>query len=393
MTFVLDPMSYPAVLKAKALSFHPISYSVAATAFQLPKMREQVDSETVEQLSRTHLKGEHLRDATRAMGQRLHALVPGAAETDWASVPMYRMVWDLMFHAGTDALFGVGLADKDKASDFEIFDKAFPLMVAGLPKMLFKEGSAALDRLASGPPLGEGPSAWLRDRAPLFADIPAIDYGRAQTSILWAINANTIPAAFWSLFYLLKHPDALRAVSEELAPLWDAAGDDADALADQVPDMRMLDSAIREALRLSSGSLTVREVLEPFSLTTRGGSHALRKGDRVCLAPFVTHRDPEIFEDPELYKHDRFYIESGVKQFFKDGDRVPLPLMPFGAGVSMCPGRFFALNEIKLFVAMALHHWELELSEAATPEFDYSRAGLGIYPPAHDVPVRVRRRS
>ena len=119
-------------------------------------------------------------------------------------------------------------------------------------------------------------------------------------------------------------------------------------------ELRMLDSAIREALRLSSGSLTVREVLESFTLETRGGSYDIRKGDRVCLAPFITHRDPEIFEDPLAYRHDRFYIASGVKQFFKGGARVPLPLMPFGAGVSMCPGRFFAINEIKLFVALAL---------------------------------------
>lgn len=388
MTFVLDPLSYPAVLKAKQLSFHPIGDDVLATAFGLPNLRGSMDVEAAEGLARTRLRGEPLTAMTDAMGGRLRTLIPEAVGSDWTERPLYRLVWDVMFRAGTDALFGHGLVTPELQSAFETFDKQFPLMVAGLPRVLTREGDEALGTLADAVKVGERPSDWIRDRDPLLDVLPRSHYGRAQSSVLWAINANTIPATFWSLFYLLQHPEALACIRDELATLSPDARKGLDV--GTLKDLRHLDSAIREALRLSSGSLTVREVLEPFSLETRGGTYSLRQGDRVCLAPFVTHRDPEIYDAPETYQHDRFYTEGANKQFYKGGERVPLPLMPFGAGLSMCPGRFFAMNEIKLFVAMALDAWDVDLGRAPAPTFDYSRAGLGIYPPIHDVTVRVR---
>jgi|GEM_PF-1783428 len=395
MTFVLDPLSYPAVLKAKQLSFLPISDSVMATAFKFPDVREKVDIEAIEDLARARLKGPDLAEMTGAMERRLRELIGAGADGEWQTQALYRAVWDTMYHAGTDALFGAGLVNPAQSRAFQTFDRKFPLMVAGLPRFLFKAGDAALDQLANGPKLGANPSPWLRSRDTLLTDLEDVEHGRAQAAILWAINANTIPATFWSLYYLLRDGQGLAAVRAELEAVVGGLGPNGELPelgVETLAELRMLDSAVREALRLSSGSMTVREVLEPFVLETRVGQFALRAGDRVCIAPFITHRDPELFEDPDSYRHDRFYVESGVKQFYKGGERVPLALMPFGAGHSMCPGRFFAANEIKLFIAMTLLACEIEPVDQPIPKFDYSRAGLGIYPPVTDVEVRIRRR-
>ena len=392
MTFVLDPMSYPAVLKSKQLSFHPVSDAVLQQAFKLPDIAAQIDLPAAEDLARSHLKGEALNAMTDAMGERLRELMPEAVSESWEEHALYALVWRLMFRAGTDTLFGRGLVTPQLAEDFEVFDEQFPLMVAGLPRQLVRRGEEALQRLAAVPPMGDDPSPWIRDRHPLFEGVDPTVYGRAQTSILWAVNANTIPATFWAVYQLLGCPEGLDAVRRELADVGIERAHDLDIRG--LEGLRKLDSAIREALRLSSGSMTVREALEDCTLETRDGTHRLRRGDRVCLAPFITHRDVEIYPDPERYIFDRFYIPSGVKTFTKGGERVPLPLMPFGAGASMCPGRFFALNEIKLFVATALLEWEMDFAAAkgAPPRFDFSRAGLGIYPPMEDVSVRIRQR-
>lgn len=388
MTFVLDPMSYPTVLKARQLSFRPISDAVMATAFQSPNYRARVDVEALEHLSKTELKGEALARMTTAMADRLQVLLDELATHDWQTKPLYRTIWDAMFHAGTDAVFGRGPEHRERAEAFERFDRAFPLMVANLPRVLFRDGDAALDELAASAKIGENPSAWVAARERYFADLDAAEHGRVHISVLWAIHANSIPATFWSLLYLLHDPTALAAIMGELdaadGPLHETA---------TLDQLRMLDSAIREALRLSSGSLTVREVLEPFQLETASGTFALRQGDQVCIAPFITHRDAEIFDEPERYRHDRFWCEHGVKSFYKRGERVPLPLMPFGAGASMCPGRYFAINEIKLFIALLLRGSTIELLDTQVPEFELGRAGLGIYPPRTDVAVRLRRRS
>ncbi len=389
MTFVLDPLSTAAVLKAKQLDFHPVSDDVLAKAFKLHDARNRIDLEAVEAIGRTRLRGERLASLSGRMGARLEERIPDMFDASWSSLHLYEVVWDVMFRAGTEALFGDGTATETLRADFEAFDQQFPLMVAGVPKPLARDGHEALERLTQAKLPGPNPSDWIRDRQPHIDVLPESERGRLRLPALWAIHANTIPATFWSLYWLLRSNEGLAAIQEELAAVCPSG----------VPEIAVLDklvkldSAILEALRLSSGSLTVRQVLEDFVLETESGRHAIRKGDRVCLAPFITHRDPGVFDDPLTYQYDRFYSAEGRKQFYKDGKRVPLPLMPFGAGSSMCPGRFFALNEIKLFLAIALSHWDIELADDPEPPYEFGRAGLGIYPPAHDVGARIRARQ
>ncbi len=67
-------------------------------------------------------------------------------------------------------------------------------------------------------------------------------------------------------------------------------------------------------------------------------------------------------------------------------------LVPFGGGVSMCPGRHVAKNEIKIFVALLLYWFDLRAAPAPDPTFEPGRAGPGILPPASDVQVTMPRR-
>ena len=66
--------------------------------------------------------------------------------------------------------------------------------------------------------------------------------------------------------------------------------------------------------------------------------------------------------------------------------------MPFGAGKHTCPGRFFALNEIKVITTCLFRRFDFERITEPLPPFDNGRAGLGIYPPVGDVHVRWRHR-
>ncbi len=389
MTFVLDPLSVPAILKAEQLSFAPIADDVVDKGFGLARVRELAGFEELERISKIYLKGTHLRTLTGGMEEELRRLLPRHVEGR-QSLDLYRFIWDLMFAAGNTALFGQRRDGEEFARAFAEFDDAFPLMVAGLPRFLVKRGAAGLDHLAATLATeSSDASEWVQRRNVLFdaAELSPDDRGRLQTTVLWAAQANTLPATFWAVAHVLRDPEAQAAIRRELDSV------DVDALTTETLDsMRVLDSAIRESLRLSSGSLTVRRVMADFMLETPGGRWALREGDRVCIAPYLYHRDPEIFEEPERYRYGRFLSERGAKQFFKNGTRVPMPLMPFGAGVSMCPGRHFAINEIKLLTALLLSQVDLELAEpeAELPGFDLSRVGLGIYPPAEDLQVRVR---
>ena len=128
-------------------------------------------------------------------------------------------------------------------------------------------------------------------------------------------------------------------------------------------------------------------------LPTTDKTYFLRQGQFVCLLPEVTHKDPQLFESPESFQYDRFYSppDQPPKKFFHHGQEVRYNVIPFGGGVSLCPGRAFAFNEIRLFILICLCNFDFHLEAHQEPVSDPNRAGLGIPPPVTKVPFRLRR--
>lgn len=96
----------------------------------------------------------------------------------------------------------------------------------------------------------------------------------------------------------------------------------------------------------------------------------------------------------QTYKYNRFLDENGQEKtsFYRGGRKLRYYYMPFGSGVTKCPGRFFAIHEIKQFLSLVLSYFEMELldSEVKVPPLDQSRAGLGILQPKYDVDFKYR---
>ncbi|GCB82300.1 hypothetical protein scyTo_0022306 [Scyliorhinus torazame] len=107
--------------------------------------------------------------------------------------------------------------------------------------------------------------------------------------------------------------------------------------------------------------------------------------------------DPEIHPQPHTFQFDRFLQADGSSRktdFYRGGKRLKYYNMPWGAGVSMCPGRFFAVNELKQFVFLMLSYFEFELvnPEEEIPPIDCSRWGFGTMQPTHDIQFKYRLR-
>lgn len=103
-----------------------------------------------------------------------------------------------------------------------------------------------------------------------------------------------------------------------------------------------------------------------------------------------------VHPEPEKFKYNRFLNEDGSKktEFYKNGKRVKYFTMPWGAGTTICPGRFFATNELKQFVFLMLLYFEFELvnPKEEIPPIDVSRWGFGTMQPTKDVQFRYRLR-
>lgn len=133
---------------------------------------------------------------------------------------------------------------------------------------------------------------------------------------------------------------------------------------------------------LSAEGMMEREVLEDVTLSD--GLH-LKRGSSILVAPPL--RDASIYENPEEYDGYRFYRirqQPGQKnvgatctshclrsELIKNNPKTAqlvttsLADMAFGYGQHTCPGRFFAVYELKIALCHLLLKYDWKLAEGA----------------------------
>ncbi|GCB71707.1 hypothetical protein scyTo_0001671 [Scyliorhinus torazame] len=434
ITFITDPFSYNSVVRhGKNLNFQAIALKISKRVFNHADFTDAkygINYEEIHQIFNKTLQGFSLDPLTSSMMENLQFVMlqdkKSPDSSNWTTESLYAFSYRIMFEAGYLTLFGKNKkamkqdnTEKVKAQhvaiqsvmeNFKVFDNVFPALAGGIPLLFFK--AAKQSRMALAQALSHNnlrqngnKSQLIEQRMQLFDHSPALDElskGKTHVTMLWASQANTLPATFWSVYYLIRSQEALQAVKNEIEDLLlvtnQKPGDMNNPIIftrEQLDSMRAMGSLINESLRLSSASIMLRVATENFVLTLDTGTNlAVRKGDQIGLYPQQLHLDPEIYEDPLEFKYNRFLDENGKEKttFYKNGRKLKYYLMPFGSGVSMCPGRFFAINEIKQCLALLLCYYDMELLDATapTPALDNSRAGFGILQPSHDVLFRYR---
>lgn len=420
--FITNSLSYHKVLcHGKYFDWKKFQYTTSSKAFG----HRSLDGNTTENINNTFtktLQGDALCSLSEAMMQNLQSAMrppglPKSKSAAWVTEGMYAFCYRVIFEAGYLTLFGKDISKTDtqrafilnNLDNFKQFDQVFPALVAGLPIYLFMTAHKARERLAEGL---KHKNLYVRDqvseliRLRIFLNdtlstFDDMEKAKTHLALLWASQANTIPAAFWSLFQVIRSPEAMKAASEEVNRALQSTGQELSSGGnaiyldqEQLNNLPVLDSIIKEALRLSSASLSIRTAKEDFTLHLEDGSYNIRKDDIIALYPQLIHLDPEIYPDPLTFKYDRYLDESGQAKttFYKNGNKLKYFYMPFGSGATMCPGRLFAVQEIKVFLILMLSTFDLELVESHVkcPPLDQSRAGLGILPPLNDIEFKYK---
>jgi cytochrome P450 len=89
---------------------------------------------------------------------------------------------------------------------------------------------------------------------------------------------------------------------------------------------------------------------------TSVAGYTLKVGHNVVCPSYVQHRLPEYFGDAT----DKFEPERFIKPVLEKGAPAnPKMVRAFGGGVSLCPGRFFASNEVLSYAASALWRFDM----------------------------------
>lgn len=419
-TFVMDPLSFGSILKntQKVLDFVTYARELVFKVFGYHS--EDEDHWMIHSASAKHLMGQGLEDLNQAMLDSLSLVMlgpkgPSLGASSWCEDGLFHFCYRVLFKAGFLSLFGY---TKDKERDlaeadtlftkFRRFDLLFPRFVYSLlgPRewvevsqlqRLFHQRLSVEQNLDK-----DGISLWLghmlqslRERGTASSMQDKFNF-----MMLWASQGNTGPTCFWALMFLLKHQDAMKAVREEATRVMGEVRLEAEKSFTFTPSALkctpVLDSVMEETLRLSATPTLLRVALEDYVLKMASGQeYQIRRGDKVALFPYLSvHMDPDIHPEPTAFKFDRFLKPDGTRKvdFYKSGKKIPHYNMPWGSGVSMCPGRFFALSEMKIFILLMVMYFDFELvdPDMPVPPIDPRRWGFGTSQPSHEVRFRYR---
>lgn len=165
-------------------------------------------------------------------------------------------------------------------------------------------------------------------------------------------NAN--PTAYWLLRRIFSHKDLLSKLRGEVAPVFTAGN--SIATLEQVQYLLsscpLLRACYDETLRVHSSSSSNRVVVEETSV----GGYTLKVGHNIICPSYVQHNLPDYFgEAPEKFDPERFIRPVLAKGTPADSKMI----RAFGGGVSLCPGRFFASNEILSYAASVLWRFDI----------------------------------
>ncbi|KAK1217054.1 hypothetical protein PQX77_020297 [Marasmius sp. AFHP31] len=126
--------------------------------------------------------------------------------------------------------------------------------------------------------------------------------------------------------------------------------------------MTLVDSFLKESGRKSMvGAIGLLRIVDKEFVLPNGTT--LPVGARVGLAAYESHHNKATYSSPEEFNGSRF-VEMGnnVKNLMTTPSE---DWMVFGAGRHACPGRFFAVNTLKLLLGHLLLNYDVKLPDGA----------------------------
>jgi cytochrome P450 len=187
----------------------------------------------------------------------------------------------------------------------------------------------------------------------------------------------------WTLHLLAGHPEAQRDLHAELDAV---LGGRAPTWAD-VPALRHTRAVVDEALRLFPPAwvITRRALADDVVAGVE-----VPAGTLVLLSPWLLHRRPDRWPDPDRFDPQRFLGGASRPGDLAGPAAVEAGYLPFGAGPRLCIGRDLALVEAVLVVAALLRDREVARPPGAPePRVD----ALVTLRPRGGLPLLLRRRA
>lgn len=194
-------------------------------------------------------------------------------------------------------------------------------------------------------------------------------------TLLLAGHETTANALTWMWYLLSQHPDVEARLHTELDKV---LGGNIPTV-DHLPDLKYTRMVIEEALRLYPPVFGFgRKATGEDEL----GGYYVPANTLIWLSPYVTHRHPDFWQQPEVFDPERFSPESAA-------NRPHYAYFPFGGGPRLCIGSNLAMMEAQLITATIAQRYLLRLvpDHPVEPEVSLTLR------PKYGLPMTIHQRS
>ncbi len=193
-------------------------------------------------------------------------------------------------------------------------------------------------------------------------------------TLLFAGHDTTTSTVAFLFYELARHPEWAERLAAERGTVVGDREAGAQELFRELPELGM---AVDETLRLYPPAwIGPRRAAEDFEF----GGYRVPAGLPVNYSSWASHRLPDVFEEPDSFKPERFAPE----------ERAKLPkgaYVPFGGGPRICIGMRFGELEVRAIAAAILRDFRLDLE----PGWQMRVRQMPTLSPRGGLPVRIRR--
>jgi cytochrome P450 len=167
------------------------------------------------------------------------------------------------------------------------------------------------------------------------------------TAVLVAGYESTAVTLTWVFYLLSQHPEVEQRLRQEIGTV---LGNRSPTLAD-LPSLEYLHQVIAEAMRQYPAFWAMtRETVADDVI----GGYPVPARSLIVVSPFVTHKHPGFWDQPDNFDPDRFSKERSV-------GRHRFAYFPFGAGPRVCIGERQAMMVLQLSLVTILQRYQLKL--------------------------------
>ncbi|XP_073400479.1 cytochrome P450 4A4-like isoform X1 [Dendrobates tinctorius] len=171
---------------------------------------------------------------------------------------------------------------------------------------------------------------------------------RAEVNtFMFAGHDTTASGISWTLYCLAKYPEHQEKCREEIR---EVLGDQTTVEWEDLNKLSYTAMCIKESMRLYPPVPAItRELKEPITFFD---GRSLPKGTLVVMSMFCMNRSPSVWDNPEVFDPLRFSPDNA-------SNRHSHAYVPFSAGARNCIGQIFAMNEMKVAIALTLQRFQL----------------------------------